>query len=88
MIPKRKDFPLASDVKFLFEPDPRLRSSVHSEIKTISCHKFVLALGSEVFRRMFYGDFDAPSQIVITDSIPGIFKLFIEVNIFAENILL
>ena len=61
------------DVRFAFSEE----ENGHL-VTTIGAHKFVLALGSSVFKKQFYGTMkDHGDTVTIVDSSPEIFRLFI-----------
>ena len=65
---------LMSDVKFAF---PKTRDA-NGDPENIPAHKYVLAIGSAVFYRMFYGPMAEVRDIIeITDSDPGSFRQFL-----------
>ena len=60
------------DVRFVFGVDD------DEDTITVLAHKFVLSLGSEVFKRQFYGPMkESNSDISIVDADPEVFSLFI-----------
>ena len=61
------------DVRFAFSEEEN-----GNLVTTIGAHKFVLALGSSVFKKQFYGTMkDHGDTVTIVDSSPEIFRLFI-----------
>ena len=61
------------DVRFVFPEE----ENGHL-VTTIGGHKFVLALGSSVFKKQFYGTMkDHSDTVTIVDSSPELFRLFI-----------
>ena len=89
---------IVSDVQFEVldgSPDKMLQlESVKRDAVIIGAHKFILALGSPVFKMQFYGHFkekDDQRVIRIVDSSPEVFRVFIkcfyeEVDISQLNI--
>lgn len=62
-----------------YDDDEGLCQEVPTCVKVFECHKMILASASEVFERMFYGNFLEGSEITrITDVDPISFDLFLK----------
>ena len=65
-------FGIPTDVRFVFQ-----RAS--NVIKEVNAHKFVLAIGSEVFKKEFYGSMkESKEEIEIKDASPDVFKTMVD----------
>ena len=82
----RRSEAIVSDVRFEVldgSPDKLQLESVKGDAATaiIGAHKFILALGSPVFKMQFYGHFQEKEKrqvIRIVDSSPEVFRVFIK----------
>ncbi len=59
-----------ADVHFLFD--------VNGEEKKLPAHKYLLAIGSPVFQRMFYGDLKEEGDVTISDASVEAFEEFLQ----------
>ncbi|KAH7719534.1 BTB/POZ domain-containing protein 6-A [Aphelenchoides avenae] len=57
--------------------DVQISVSCDKETKLFHAHKLVLAVGSDVFKTMFFGSVPQPNPVVITDSTPAAFEAFL-----------
>jgi len=81
MIQKRKEITVPYDLFFIVESNADIKEvqSSADQLVTIPAHKTILALGSEVFRRQFYGRVNEEcSDVRIVDASPEVFSLFVK----------
>jgi len=80
MIQKRKDNSVPYDLFFVVDSNADNKEGQSSDhFLTIPAHKTIMALGSEVFRRQFYGRIkEESSEVRIRDAQPEVFSLFVK----------